>query len=73
MRRMPPPTGFTMVATRDRRVLISHHGRLVVTLAGPEAERLLSRAESANEEALQMLLAKATGNFARHNKPGGKG
>lgn len=72
-RRMPPPTGFTMVATRDRRVLISHHGRLVVTLAGPEAERLLSRAESANEEALQMLLAKATGNFARHNKPGGKG
>lgn len=52
---------------------ISHHGRLVVTLAGPEAE-LLSRAESASEESLQMLLAKATGNFARRaSKPGGKG
>jgi hypothetical protein len=70
---VPPPTGFSLVATRDRRALISHHGRLVVTLTGPDAERLLSRAEGASDESLQMLLAKATGNFARHNKPGGKG
>jgi hypothetical protein len=70
---MSAPSGFTMTATRDRRVLISHEGRLVVTLAGPDAERLLTRAEGASDEVLQLLLARATGNFARHNKPGRRG
>lgn len=70
---LPAPHGFTHIATADGRVRISHHGRLVVTLAGAPAARLLARAAAAGEAELQLLLARATGNFARHNKPGGRG
>ena len=62
-----------MRATKDGRVLIAHDGRPVVTLTGADAARLLARAEGASDDVLQMLLAKATGNFARHNKADGRG
>jgi hypothetical protein len=59
---------FRAVVTRDERVLVSHDGRQVVALTGPEARRVIERLEVAeNEEAEQMVLAKATGNFKRGN------
>lgn len=70
---MASPAGFAMQATKDGRVRISHHGRVVTTLTGADAARLLSRARSAGDEALQQLLARATGHYAHGNKARGRG
>ncbi len=60
---------FTAVVTRDDRVLVSRDGRQVVALAGADARKVIERLGVAeNEEAEQMVLAKATGNFKRGNE-----
>ena len=60
---------FSAVITRDERVLVSHHGRQVVALAGEDARKVIRKLEAAgNDEAEQMVLAKATGNFKRGNE-----
>jgi hypothetical protein len=60
---------FTHQLTRDK-VLISWNGRVVKTLAGPAAERFRADAAALDEDALQLLLAKVTGNFKRGNEKG---
>ena len=60
---------FSAVITRDERVLVAHDGRQVVALAGEDARKVIRKLESAEtEEAEQMVLAKATGNFKRGNE-----
>jgi hypothetical protein len=60
---------FSAVVTRDDRVLVSYDGRQVVALAGADARKVIERLELAEgEEAEQMVLAKATGNFKRGNE-----
>jgi hypothetical protein len=60
---------FNAVVTRDARVLISYDGRQVVALAGVDARQVIERLELAEtEDAEQMVLAKATGNFKRGNE-----
>jgi hypothetical protein len=49
-------------------VRITWHGRVVTTLAGAEAARFRNQAEGADEDAVQALLARATGNFKRGNE-----
>ena len=59
---------FDFHATKDGRVRISYYGRVVITLSGREAERFLARAADATDEDLQLLMARATGNFKRGNE-----
>ncbi len=62
-------SAFTALVTKDDRVLVTREGRTVAVLAGSRAERLavaLSRA--ADENARQLLLARATGNYKRGNE-----
>lgn len=59
---------FTYRATADGRVLISWRGRQVATLAGDKAKWFLQRVEGATPEKLQILMARATGNFKRGNE-----
>lgn len=59
---------FEFQQTKDGTVRISHRGKVVTTLAGREAERFLLRAAGASGQALQLLMAKATGNFKRGNE-----
>jgi hypothetical protein len=59
---------FAWQATKDGRVRISWQGRVVTTLAGAPAARFLREVEDADEEAQQLLLARATGNFKRGNE-----
>lgn len=59
---------FSFRQTKDGQVMISWEGRWVVTLKGQEAQRFLRRAERASEADLQLLMAKATGNFKRGNE-----
>lgn len=58
---------FSYRVTKDRRILVSRGGRLIVSLAGAKAERLLGMlgADSAQN---QELLARATGNYRRGNE-----
>ncbi len=59
---------FDFHATKDGRVRISYHGRVVTTLSGREAERFLARSADATDQDLQLLMARATGNFKRGNE-----
>lgn len=55
--------------TKDGRVLISRGGRPVATIAGPAARRLLHGIDEADDEqAVQQLLARVTGNYRRGNE-----
>lgn len=59
---------FDYKITKARQVLISRGGRLVVTVAGPKADRLVSLLGKGDEAADQQLLARATGNYRRGNE-----
>ncbi len=59
---------FAYVVTKDGQVRVSYEGRLVSTLAGEPADRLGRRLERAEPAQVQLLLAKATGNFKRGNE-----
>ena len=47
---------------------IAHDGRDVVTVAGAAAQRLAAQLDGADDEQVQQLLARATGNFKRGNE-----
>ena len=53
---------------KDGGVRIAYRGRVVTTLAGRVAARFIARAEGADAEAQQQLMARATGNFKRGNE-----
>lgn len=59
---------FSFRNTADGRVLISWRGRLAATLAGDKAQWFLQRVEGATPAKLQILMARATGNFKRGNE-----
>jgi len=60
---------FHATVTKDERVLVTREGRTVVTIAGAPGRRLVDRLASApDEDARQLLLARATGNFKRGNE-----
>lgn len=60
---------FAYQVTKSGLVRVSRGGRLVVTVAGRDADRLAAALESAaDERETQLLLAKATGNYRRGNE-----
>lgn len=59
---------FSYRATKDGRVLIDRGGRRVTVPAGERARRFLRRAEGADPQALQLELARVTGNYKRGNE-----
>ena len=62
---------FTHQSTRDK-VLISWQGRVVKTLAGDEAARVRQELAALDDDGVQLLLAKLTGNFKRGNERSGR-
>lgn len=60
---------FTALVTKDERVLVTREGRAVAVIAGASAERLArGLLSAADEDAKQLLLARATGNYKRGNE-----
>ena len=59
---------FSYRADKDGKVRIAWAGKSVVTLKGAKAQRFLAQADGADEEALQLLMARMTGNFKRGNE-----
>lgn len=62
---------FSYRVTKDGRVLVSRGGRLVVTVGGSRAERLVALLGE-GEDQDQELLARATGNYRRGNERRGR-
>ena len=60
---------FSHQVTRDK-VLISWSGRVVKTLSGDDAERFRADVAGLDDDGVQLLLAKLTGNFKRGNERG---
>jgi hypothetical protein len=60
---------FTYEITKNRKVFISWKGRMVTTLSGKEAEKFITRIQSAaTPKEAQLIMAKATGHFKHGNE-----
>ncbi len=72
----PPPSPqedvFDYQITKSKKVLIYWYGKLVVTLAGPKAQKFLQQVEGADDDEAQLVMARFTGNFKRGNEREGK-
>lgn len=60
--------GFSYRATSGGSVHISRNGREIATLRSAAASKFLARAEGASPDDVQLLCAKATGNYKRGNE-----
>ncbi|KMJ57443.1 hypothetical protein AB685_15600 [Bacillus sp. LL01] len=62
-------TPFSYRVSKDNTVFLDYEGRQVKILKGKEANRFLERMEVAEDEkAMQLVMAKITGNFKRGNE-----
>jgi len=60
--------GFSYQVTKDHKVFISYEGKQVTTLTGKKANTFIANIQGATPEEVQLLMAKATGNFKRGNE-----
>lgn len=60
---------FSYRISKNNTIFLDFHGKQVKTLKGKEAEKFLEKINIAKDEkAVQLLLAKVTGNFKRGNE-----
>lgn len=59
---------FDYRAGKDGKVFLSWEGKQVKIVKGKEAEKLLSKLETATDKEAQLIMAKLTGNFKRGNE-----
>ncbi|SHS43204.1 Uncharacterised protein [Mycobacteroides abscessus subsp. abscessus] len=60
---------FSYKVTKNNTVLIDYYGKQVKLLKGKDAEKILQKIKIAEDEkAVQLILAKITGNFKRGNE-----
>lgn len=64
---------FTYSISKNQTVFISYEGKQIKISKGKEAEKLIGRIQQAEtDKNLQLVLAKATGNFKHGNEKTGK-
>jgi len=61
---------FDVQVTRDK-VLVKFRGRLVRTLTGADADEIRAAVAEGDPAAVQLLVARKTGNFKRGNERSG--
>jgi hypothetical protein len=60
---------FQYRVNKDQSVFIEHEGKQVKILKGREAEKFIKNVNAAeNDKAVQLVMAKITGNFKRGNE-----
>ncbi len=59
---------FSYRVSKDKKVFIDYMGKTVKILKDKESDKFLARAEVADDFSLQLLMAKATGNFKHGNE-----
>jgi len=60
---------FDIQVTRDK-VLVRFRGRLVRTLTGGDVDEVRTAVAAGDPDAVQLLIARKTGNFKRGNEGG---
>lgn len=60
--------GFTFEVSSRGEVRIYHHGKIATTLRGLKAKEFLVEAESLENDSLQQLMARLTGNYKHGNE-----
>ena len=63
---------FTYLETKDGRVRIFYHGKIVTTLADSMARKFGAQVAAAGPREAQMAMAKATGHFKHGNERQGR-
>jgi hypothetical protein len=64
---------FSYHITKDDRILLYWHDKLVKILAAKQSQKFLGQIASANDDKeIQLIMAKVTGNFKRGNEREGK-
>ncbi|MFT4414343.1 hypothetical protein ACLM5H_10840 [Fredinandcohnia humi] len=62
-------TPFRYRVTKDNTIFLDYYGKQVKILKGKEAEKFISKMNTAeNEKEEQLIMAKLTGNFKRGNE-----
>lgn len=59
---------FTYQVSKAGKVFIYWQGKQVTILAGPAAQKFISKIAALNTPEAQLLMAKVTGNFKRGNE-----
>ena len=59
---------FSYRITKNDKVFISWHGKMVTTLSGRKAENFIFTIEDADDKEAQLIMAKATGHFKHGNE-----
>ena len=59
---------FDFQITKDQRVLIYWDNRIIMTLKGQAADKLIAKLDGADEATIQLALAKVTGHFKHGNE-----
>ena len=59
---------FDFQITKAGRVLIYWDNRIIMTLKGDAAKKLITKLDGADETAIQLALAKVTGHFKHGNE-----
>ena len=59
---------FDFQITKDERVLIYWDNRIIMTLKGDAAKKLITKLADADEATIQLALAKVTGHFKHGNE-----
>jgi len=60
---------FSYRVTKNNTVFLDYFGKQIKTLRGKDAEKFLEKIQDAEDkQAVQLILAKATGNFKRGNE-----
>ena len=59
---------FDFQITKDERVLIYWDNKIIMTLKGEAAKKLITKLTDADEATIQLALAKVTGHFKHGNE-----
>ena len=59
---------FTYRVTKDGKVFVSYHGKVVTTLSGKKADSFVADINGLDGKEAQLVMAKVTGNFKRGNE-----
>jgi len=59
---------FSYRVTKDGKVFVSYHGKVVTTLSGKRADSFVADISGLDGKDAQLVMAKVTGNFKRGNE-----
>ena len=59
---------FSYKVSKDKKVFIYWHGKLVMTLKEKDSSKFLERIENVELKEAQLIMAKVTGNFKHGNE-----